>query len=328
MSFKLTIGRVGFAARDLFPNEAIAWLSSTGPALNEEFLALWLEAQDLSQGSGRAVKGSTLNSDSLRAIPVMVPPIEVQQRIVDVVGAIDAHISNLQSEAAAASDVFEQLLDDALAGKLNGHDAKEWEETKLGEVARWGSGGTPRAGSPEFYEGGTIPWAVIADLRDSLLADTAKHLTSAGAALIGHLAPAGAVLVSMYGTIGRTAVAQVEMATNQAIAWGVADADRLEPLYLFYWLRNRQPILDSLGRGATQRNINREIIKGQELRLPPMVVQREVVDLVAAADDHARNLRAEVLVLQQKRAQVLNSLLSREVELPEAYDRLMVAGVA
>ncbi len=42
MSFKLTIGRIGFAAQDIFPNEAIAWLCTKSPNLDERFLALWL----------------------------------------------------------------------------------------------------------------------------------------------------------------------------------------------------------------------------------------------------------------------------------------------
>lgn len=90
MSFKLTIGRVGFAARDLFPNEAIAWVRPRDEeALNLKFLSLVLEATDYQMLTGRAVKGQTLNKDSLARIPVPLPTIDEQRRIADLVESID-----------------------------------------------------------------------------------------------------------------------------------------------------------------------------------------------------------------------------------------------
>ena len=102
MSFKPTIGRVGFAAKDLYPNEAIAWLDVTDPRVDLRYLAYWLGSRDLTEGSGRAVKGETLNSGSLRAISVSFPSLEVQRRIVDLMGHLDAHLANLRAEQAAA----------------------------------------------------------------------------------------------------------------------------------------------------------------------------------------------------------------------------------
>jgi restriction endonuclease S subunit len=94
MSFKLTIGRVGFATRDIYPNEAIAWIKVTDSRVNERFLALWLGSQDLTAGSGRAVKGDTLNSESLRAISFPVPSLAVQRRIVDLM----THLGDLEMQ--------------------------------------------------------------------------------------------------------------------------------------------------------------------------------------------------------------------------------------
>lgn len=118
MSFKLTIGKVGFAKRDLFPNEAIAWLQPMRHDLSAEFLALFLSGQDLSAGSGRAVKGNTLNGTSLRAIPVRLPPVEEQQRIVDLFGAVDKQIEMLTEEAAALKAMRGSLLGSLLSGEV------------------------------------------------------------------------------------------------------------------------------------------------------------------------------------------------------------------
>ena len=81
MSFKLTIGRLGIAERDLYPNEAIVWIEPKD-GVTRDFLRLWMEQQDLESLVGRAVKGKTLNGPALRSIPVSVPPTAIQEELV------------------------------------------------------------------------------------------------------------------------------------------------------------------------------------------------------------------------------------------------------
>lgn len=88
MSFKLTIGRVGFAARDLFPNEAIAWISPRDPDFDTRFLAYALEAHDYSALTGEAAKGATLNKESLQRIELMMPSPSDQVRIADLLSSM------------------------------------------------------------------------------------------------------------------------------------------------------------------------------------------------------------------------------------------------
>jgi type I restriction enzyme S subunit len=116
MSFKLTIGRMGFAKRDLYPNEAIVRIEPDLRITSKEFLYYYLGQQDLSQGTGRAVKGSTLNSKSLAAIDLDLPPITEQLRVVDLVSSLDAEISATEDLIAATKTLRSGLLDDLLSG--------------------------------------------------------------------------------------------------------------------------------------------------------------------------------------------------------------------
>jgi type I restriction enzyme S subunit len=185
-----------------------------------------------------------------------------------------------------------------------------WPQATLGGVATWFSGATPKAGQSEYYAGGTIPWATIGDLKDRPISDTATRLTEAGAAVIGRLAPVGAVLVSMYGTIGRTALAAVPMATNQAIAWGVPHDAQYSREFLFLVVQALRERLDSLGRGATQRNINRAILREQPVPVPPLTVQQRIVDLIGAADAHVTVLRSTGAALEQALRTVRREVLT------------------
>jgi len=117
MSFKLTIGRVAFAGCDLFPNEAIVAITPNPVTTSREFLYLYLGSRDLTEGSGQAVKGKTLNSKSLRAIGIHLPSLVEQQEIVDLVGSIDEQISSLESQVESVRTFRQSVLSELLSGE-------------------------------------------------------------------------------------------------------------------------------------------------------------------------------------------------------------------
>jgi len=274
----------------------------------------WIELQKRAVGSTGSRQRAKV--DGLLGIPTSLPPLPVQRRIVDLIAHLDNHLANLQTEREAAESAATTLREYLFNG------AAEGDLMPLAEVADWYSGSTPKAGSPEYYEGGTIPWAVIADVLNGPITETATLITEAGLEKIGRLAPIGAVLVTMYGTIGRVGLARVEMATNQAIAWGTAKPNVL-PEYLFHALRHLGPHLDSLGRGATQRNINREILRSQLIRLPGLERQREIVAIMNSMNESVNVLATETLSLERLRGSMLSALLAGSLIVPNDYDSML-----
>ncbi|HEX6539832.1 MAG TPA: restriction endonuclease subunit S [Candidatus Dormibacteraeota bacterium] len=201
LSFKLTIGRVGVAARDLFPNEAIAWLEPSIDDVDRRFLALALESQNLGERAGRAVKGKTLNSVSLRTIQLALPPIDEQRRIVGLVDAADAYGASITRAIKAASQARSAL-------------AREWfrsgktPSVALNSVARITQGNSlPLAISGT--KSGPISWFKISDMTSpeneygySLAATCVSRdlLEKRGARLL----PAGSVALPRVGAAVRT----------------------------------------------------------------------------------------------------------------------------
>ena len=201
-----------------------------------------------------------------------------------------------------------------------------WTETTLGEVAAWYSGGTPKAGKPEFYENGTIPWVVIADMLETEIFDTASRITSAGLDEIGgKMAPKDSVLISMYATVGRPGYAHMPVATNQAIAWSIPNNEIIHPRFLLLVAQRLEPTISAMARGATQKNINRAMLREFSFMLPPLAEQQGIVEIVTAMDDFIRSAEQAVADTQHLRAGLLSSLLSGEHEIPESYDRLLGA---
>lgn len=167
----------------------------------------------------------------------------------------------------------------------------------LGDIADWGTGGTPKRSVAEYFGGG-IPWLSIADLNDGLVVDSKETLTNEGLAnSSAKVVKEGAIFVAMYGSIGKLGVAARPMSTSQAIAFAQPREDVVDRRYLFQYLLSERPHLQAMGRGGTQMNIGQGDLKAWPIPLPELDEQRRI----AAILDHADALRA-------KRRQVLAHL--------------------
>ncbi|MGH8894671.1 MAG: restriction endonuclease subunit S [Actinomycetes bacterium] len=157
----------------------------------------------------------------------------------------------------------------------------------LGEVADWGSGGTPKRGVAEYFGNGT-PWLSITDLNDGVVMSAKESLTPSGIANSSAKAvPPGTIFIAMYGSIGKLGIAGTTMATSQAIAFAKPKDDVVDSRFLFHYLLAQRPKLQALGRGGTQMNIGQADLKAWPIPLPALSEQRRI----AAILDHADGLR-------------------------------------
>ncbi|MFF2973401.1 restriction endonuclease subunit S [Streptomyces albidoflavus] len=171
-----------------------------------------------------------------------------------------------------------------------------WAWARLGDVAQWGSGGTPKAKASDYY-GGTIPWAVIGDMSDGVLLETAQTITEAGLAeSSAKWIPKGSILVAMYGSIGKLAIAGIPITSNQAIAHAVPFCEVLDVKYLFWYLRSQREKLVAAGKGGAQRNISQSILKQWPIPLPPLAEQHRIVE---ALEEQLSRLDAASVLLEQ-----------------------------
>ena len=186
-----------------------------------------------------------------------------------------------------------------------------WIETTLGDVAEWWSGGTPKAREPKYYENGTIPWAVIADMNKGIINSTNSYITEDALDLIGgRLAPVGSVLISMYASVGKSAIANIPLATNQAIAWSIPNKKKIIPFYLYLVSQQLEKEISGLARGATQRNINRQMLREFTFQLPPLPEQKRIVDLISSVDSYIEALQQQLMSAKKSRNAVLHELMT------------------
>ncbi len=70
------------------------------------------------------------------------------------------------------------------------------------------------------------------------------------------------------------------------------DEAKLEPSYLFYFMRSKYDLLNSRTRGAAIPHLDKDLLMGLKLPLPPIPEQRRIVDILSRAEGIVR-LRKE-----------------------------------
>lgn len=116
MSFKLSIGRLCFAGCDLFTNEAIC--SFTNLKANPEYIYYSLGRTDFSLYGKHAVKGYTLNSESLKAIEVLLPESKEQTAIATILSDMDAEIAALEARRDKTRAIKQGMMQQLLTGRI------------------------------------------------------------------------------------------------------------------------------------------------------------------------------------------------------------------
>ncbi|MEK6893054.1 MAG: restriction endonuclease subunit S [Nanoarchaeota archaeon] len=148
----------------------------------------------------------------------------------------------------------------------------EWKEVELGEVSQIVSGSTPSTIKSEYWEGGIINWITPAEIgngNNGYYYETRKKITKKGLESASiNLFPKGTVMLTSRAPIGKVAIAGTEMCSNQEFKNFICKKDQLVSEYLYYWLRSKENYLNSIGRGATFKEISKFIVSKLKIPIP------------------------------------------------------------
>ena len=90
MSFKLSIGRTAITSEDIYTNEAImAFADFDEKKFNIDFLHFLIANKNWLLGAKQAVKGQTLNKESIGNAKIIIPPIKMQEEFASIYNQAD-----------------------------------------------------------------------------------------------------------------------------------------------------------------------------------------------------------------------------------------------
>ena len=150
---------------------------------------------------------------------------------------------------------------------------------KLGEICTIVSGSTPKTSVASYWDG-NIKWITPAELNEDTfyIMDSVRHITEEGKEKNGlSYLPIGTVILSSRAPIGKTAIAGCEMCCNQGFK-NLICSDAIYNEYLYFFLKSKADYLNSLGRGATFKEISKSIVESIEIPLPEVNQQKEIAE--------------------------------------------------
>jgi type I restriction enzyme S subunit len=223
----------------------------------------------------------------IEALYIPLPPLPEQERIVrllDEAGTLRRLRAGADRRAAELlHGLFNEMFGDPVT------NGKSWPVKQLREVSGII---VPTRDKPKRFVG-SIPWVTLPDLKGLFIETSKNQLTQEDAREVGNrLMPANTVLLSCAGTLGKVAVASVELYANQQFYGLTPNPAVLESLFLAVSLQMkgkrffaRLAGTSTLGFFSKQRALEIEIV------LPPLTLQKEfakrVTEILALTNTQA-----------------------------------------
>ena len=173
-----------------------------------------------------------------------------------------------------------------------------WGVEKIEDIAKTGSGGTPKSTNVSYYSNGEIPWINSGELEQTVITSTSNFITEEGLNnSSAKLFPSGTILVAMYGaTAGKVSFLTFEASTNQAIC-----AIILKDIRMRYYLKNviedLYQYLVKLSTGSARDNLSQDMIKNIKVVIPSN-------DILDRYYDFSNNIIKEITKKQQENEQL------------------------
>ena len=254
-----------------------------------------------------------LSQDNLNKIPIALPPLSEQKRIMEAIIHWSLLIEQIEQNKidlqASIKQAKSKVLDLAIHGKLvpqdpndepaiellkrinpkaeiitdNGHYQKlpeGWTICRLKDISKIVTGSTPSKSNSGYY-GGIFPFFKPADL------DAGRHVYKAAEYLsedgkkASKVVPKGTTAICCIGTIGKVGYLMYEGTTNQQINCAIP-SKVVDSVFLFYLCASPQfnDNLNSESSAVTISIVNKSKIEAISVPLPPLAEQKRIVSKI------------------------------------------------
>lgn len=173
---------------------------------------------------------------------------------------------------------------------------------KIKDIAVVYSGTTPSTSKSEYWNG-NIKWITPAELQDGhnwYIYDTERKITDEAVRSKNlKMLKKGTILLTTRAPIGKVALVGEVMCTNQGFKNIECNTDVVNPEFLYFWLLSKKEYLNSLGRGATFKEISKTIVENIQVPVPPLGIQGKIVEILKQSLFLIDKRKAQIEVLDQ-----------------------------
>ena len=345
-----TIGQVYFVEQDFWPLNTTLYVRDF-KGNHPKFVSYFLKTVDFHAYSDKAAVPG-VNRNHLHEALAVMPNLSAQREIAEILGALDDRITLLRETNATLEAIAQALFKswfvdfDPVRARMEGRSPEGmdeataalfpdgFEESALGlvptgwrasvmdEVSVVGIGKTPPRKEPQWFSesANDMRWVSIRDMGVSgaFASQTSEYLTDEAIEKFNvRRVPDSTVLLSFKMTIGRVAITDGEMTTNEAIAH--FKLDQRSPLSSEYlYLHLKQFDYSTLSSTSSIADaVNSKTVKSIPVLIPEATVLRAFQDQVEPTFMRIKVISSQAQTLAALRDTLLPRLISGQLRLEE-----------
>jgi type I restriction enzyme S subunit len=312
------------------------------------YLLRSIDFSGLNVGSGVP----TLNRNHLHPIPMLCPPIKAQKEIATTLGVLDDRITLLRETNATLEAIAQALFKswfvdfDPVHAKAQGRQPEGmdeqtaalfsdrfveselgmvpagWKISNLDNVSEVGIGKTPpRKEAHWFTENSSdVRWVSIRDMGNcgAFISTTSEYLTDTAIERLNvRKVPNNTVLLSFKMTIGRVAISDGNMTTNEAIAhFKLTDNSPISSEFIYLHLKQfNYSTLSSTSSIADA--VNSKTVKSIPIIVPSADILSEFQSVIGNVFEQIKTIQHQTETLTDLRDTLLPRLISGQLRLPD-----------
>lgn len=310
-----SLKRVHYASGKFAVANIIAAVQAKDPSLvSPKFLGLYLQhfKDELIVTRMRGTANVSLSIAGLATIPVELPPLEEQQRIVDLIDSVDASIEAADFATEATSQAVTDLRAEMLTPRM------EWKESPLDELASFDNGYPFKPG--ELGAEGLPVIRIKQLLDDSVEPDRSEAVVRSSQRIED-----GDLIFSWSATIAVRNWNRGPALLNQHL-FKVTEKDGVSRGYLRECLESAIPHLHT--HGSTMKHVTKKELTAYRVPLPQIDEQEAIAKTLAEASEAALAAADLATSIRASRGELLSVLLSGEHQIPDSYDADAVQPIA
>jgi len=220
-----------------------------------------------------------LMSNQMEKILIPIPPLSVQERIVEILDKF----TTLEAELDCRKRQYEFYRNQLLTFE---YEAVEWKT--LGEVFETRNGYTPSKANGEFWNNGTIPWFRMEDIRTNghILKDSILHITPKAIKGKG-LFKADSIIMATTATIGEHALLIADSLANQQftnVKIRKSLSDKLTSKFVYYYFFVIDEWCKQNVNVSSFPSVEIERLKKLPFPIPPLAEQERIVSILDKFD--------------------------------------------
>lgn len=288
-------------------NQRVCRIRSICNKLDNKYLIYFLP-EKLKQIEQRTsyVTVKHLSVNDIKDIEISLPPLEIQEKITDVLDKAQSLIDRRKEQIAKLDEFMQSVFLGMFGDPVK--NPKGWEKVKLGEICNVYRGGSPRP--IEKYLGGMVPWIKIGDATkgDNIYLHGTKECIIKEGVSKSRCVKNGSLIFANCGvSLGFARIINFDGCIHDGWLSLEDIVEDFNKVFLLKLLNTCTQYFRLIAPDGTQPNLNTTIMKRFEIILPPIHLQNKFAQIVEKTEQQKKVLKKSLSEMEN----LFNSLMQK-----------------